>query len=101
MLVKTADFVIGPVFDAVDIGLVLLDNQQCIVGWNEWIARVSRLSAEDVLGKNLCDVFTDLRSGRLGLAAAEQGGAGTWAGMLHNSLGMAHLERGESSIRIK
>jgi transcriptional regulator with XRE-family HTH domain/tetratricopeptide (TPR) repeat protein len=36
-----------------------------------------------------------LRSGRLGLAAAEQGGAGTWAGMLHNSLGMAHLERGE------
>lgn len=65
MLVKTADFVIGPVFDAVDIGLVLLDNQQCIVGWNEWIARVSRLSAEDVLGKNLCDVFTDLRSGRL------------------------------------
>jgi PAS domain S-box-containing protein len=65
MLVKAVDFLIGPVFDAVDIGLVLLDSQQCIVGWNEWIARVSRLSAEDVLGKNLCDVFTDLRSSRL------------------------------------
>jgi transcriptional regulator with XRE-family HTH domain/tetratricopeptide (TPR) repeat protein len=36
-----------------------------------------------------------LRSGRLALAAAERGGARTWAGMLHNSLGMAYLERGE------
>ena len=36
-----------------------------------------------------------LRSGRLALAAAERGGADTWAGMLHNSLGMAHLERGK------
>lgn len=36
-----------------------------------------------------------LRSGRLALAAADRGGAGAWAGMLHNGLGMAHLERGE------
>jgi transcriptional regulator with XRE-family HTH domain/tetratricopeptide (TPR) repeat protein len=36
-----------------------------------------------------------LRSGRLALAAAEQADEATWAGMLHNSLGMAYLERGE------
>jgi PAS domain S-box-containing protein len=65
MLIKATDFLIGPVFDAVDIGLVLLDCQQCIVGWNEWIARVSRCPTEDVLGKKLCDVFTDLRGTRL------------------------------------
>jgi PAS domain S-box-containing protein len=65
MLVKAADFLIGPMFDAVDIGLVMLDSQQCVVGWNEWIARVSRRSTEGVLGKNLCDVFPDLRNTRL------------------------------------
>jgi len=65
MLDKATDLLVGPVFDAVDIGLVVLDSQQCIIGWNEWIARVSRRPAEDVLGKNLCDVFPDLRNTRL------------------------------------
>lgn len=65
MLVKATDFMIGPVFDAVDIGLILLDNQLCIVGWNEWMVRASRLSAEDVLGKNLREIFPDLGTGRL------------------------------------
>ncbi|MGA2057805.1 MAG: ATP-binding protein [Bradyrhizobium sp.] len=65
MLVKATDFLIGPVFDAVDIGLVLLDSHQCVVGWNEWMARVSHCSAGDALGKNICDVFTDLNSTRL------------------------------------
>jgi transcriptional regulator with XRE-family HTH domain len=36
-----------------------------------------------------------LRSSRTALAAAEQAGAARWAGTLRNSLGMAHLERGE------
>jgi PAS domain S-box-containing protein len=65
MLVKAPDFLIDPVFDAVDIGLVLIDSQQCIIGWNEWIARVSHCPAEDVLGKRLCDVFANLRGTRL------------------------------------
>jgi PAS domain S-box-containing protein len=65
MLDKAADLLVGPVFDAVDIGLVVLDSERCIVGWNEWIARVSRHPAEDVLGKNLCAVFPDLSDTRL------------------------------------
>jgi transcriptional regulator with XRE-family HTH domain/tetratricopeptide (TPR) repeat protein len=36
-----------------------------------------------------------LRSGRIALSAAEEAGATAWVGMLRNSLGMAHLERGE------
>jgi tetratricopeptide (TPR) repeat protein/transcriptional regulator with XRE-family HTH domain len=36
-----------------------------------------------------------LRSGRDALSAADEAGAAVWAGMLRNSLGMAHLERGD------
>jgi PAS domain S-box-containing protein len=99
MLVKTADFVIGPVFDAVDIGLVLLDNQQCIVGWNEWIARVSRLSAEDVLGKSLCDVFANLRSTRLPGAVEDAFQAGSSSILTHTLNTLLPL-RGEDGERL-
>lgn len=65
MLGKISDLVMGPLFDAVDIGLVVLDRQVSIVGWNEWIARISRRPAQDVLGKNLFEVFPDAYSTRL------------------------------------
>jgi hypothetical protein len=57
MLSNTSDLVLGPVFDTVDIGLVLLDRQTCIVAWNGWIARASRKSADEVLGKAFFDIF--------------------------------------------
>ena len=56
MLDNPSDLLFGPVFDTVDIGLVVLDSQGCIVGWNEWMARVSRHEARDVLGKPLLEV---------------------------------------------
>src|SRR3984957_18836879 len=65
MLDKASDPVFGPVFDAVDIGLVVLDRQNCIVRWNQWIARVSRRQAPDVLGKALFEVFPEVRHTRL------------------------------------
>src|SRR5580698_8566484 len=65
MLDNASDLLFGPVFDTVDIGLVVLDNQGCIVGWNEWMARVSRRPARDVLGKVFLDVFPGVRQTRL------------------------------------
>jgi PAS domain S-box-containing protein len=65
MLDKVTDLLFGSVFDSIDIGLVVLDSQRRIVGWNEWIARVSRRLAQDVLDKDLFDVFPDLRNTRL------------------------------------
>ncbi len=61
MLGNVSDLVI----DAVDIGLILLDGDGGIVGWNEWIARVSRRPARDVLGKTLYEVFPGARATRL------------------------------------
>jgi PAS domain S-box-containing protein len=65
MLDNASDLVFGPVFDTVDIGLVVLDSQGYIVGWNEWIARVSRRRARDVLGKTLLEVFPEVQHTRL------------------------------------
>ncbi len=65
MLDNASDLVFGPVFDTVDIGLVVLDSQGCIVGWNEWMARVSRRPARDVLGKAFLEVFPEVRQTRL------------------------------------
>jgi len=65
MLDNASDLLFGPVFDTVDIGLVVLDRQGCIVGWNEWMARVSRRQARDALGKALVELFPEVRETRL------------------------------------
>jgi PAS domain S-box-containing protein len=65
MLYSASEFEYGPAFDAVDIGIIVLDRGECIVGWNEWMARVARQSTPDVLGRSLYDVFPSLRDTRL------------------------------------
>jgi PAS domain S-box-containing protein len=65
MLDSSSELAFGPVFETVDIGLVLLDRQACIVAWNAWMARVSRQPAEEVLGKSFFDVFPAARETRL------------------------------------
>jgi PAS domain S-box-containing protein len=53
------------VFDDLDVGVIVLDSQRTIVGWNEWIARASGISKEAALAKDLLDVFPVLRDTRL------------------------------------
>ena len=65
MLDDVFELGLGPISDALDVGIVVLDGQGCIVGWNDWIARASRHSERSVLGKNLFDVFPNLRETRL------------------------------------
>ena len=65
MLDDVSELELGPISDALDVGIVVLDGQGCIVGWNDWIARASRHSERSVLGKNLFDVFPNLRDTRL------------------------------------
>ena len=65
MLGDVSKFEHGPAFDAVDIGIIVLDEQHRIVGWNSWIARVSRKPKQSVLGKSLYDIFSTARNTRL------------------------------------
>ncbi len=44
-------------FDAIDVGLVLLDGDHRIVGWNAWMEAASGITAADAGGRRLIEVF--------------------------------------------
>jgi PAS domain S-box-containing protein len=96
MLDNASDLVFRPVFDTVDIGLVVLDSQGCIVGWNEWIARVSRRPAREVLGKAVSEVFPELRHTRLPDVIDDSFRAGSSSILTHSLNALLPLQ-GESA----
>jgi PAS domain S-box-containing protein len=44
-------------FDALDSGVVVLDADQRVVGWNYWFASASHISSERAVGKTLDQLF--------------------------------------------
>ena len=40
----------GPMFDAVDIGLVVLDQDQRVLAWNAWMESASGIGVKDAIG---------------------------------------------------
>lgn len=54
--------------DALQVGIVLLDRDGCILLWNDWIARHSGIVREQAIGKSLQQLFPDFGSGRLAQA---------------------------------
>jgi PAS domain S-box-containing protein len=97
MLGNVSNLAFSSVFDTVDIGLVVLDSQGCVVGWNEWIARVSCRPAQDVLGKTLCDLFPEVRNTRLPDVIGDSFQAGSSSVLTHtlNTLLPLRGENGE------
>jgi PAS domain S-box-containing protein len=65
MLDSVSDSLFSPVFDAIDIGLVVIDSEGRVAGWNDWMARVSRRTAQQVLGKTFFEIFPDARGTRM------------------------------------
>jgi PAS domain S-box-containing protein len=65
MLDNLSDPVFSIVFDTVDIGLVVLDVDGCVFGWNAWMARVTRRPTQQVIGKSFYEIFPDVRNTRL------------------------------------
>ena len=52
-------------FDALDVGIIVLDQQRRIVGWNDWMARVSAAFQAVRCSARACyDVFPALRATR-------------------------------------
>lgn len=51
--------------DALDVGIIVLDAQAIIVGWNAWIANASNISRDMALGKSLVALFPNLANTRL------------------------------------
>ncbi|MBF0160634.1 MAG: PAS domain S-box protein, partial [Magnetococcales bacterium] len=56
--------------DSAVIGIVMLDPDQKIVFWNEWMEKGSRLLADRVLQRTLTEVFPELEHSRISRAVA-------------------------------
>jgi len=65
MLDSVRVFEFGAAFDALDIGVIVIDERRCIVGWNDWIARVSGCARDAALGRTIGDLFPMISDGRL------------------------------------
>ena len=78
------------VFDAINGGIILVDQDERVAGWNAWMVSASGLSAADVEGKLLTDLFVAAESSRLisAIRAAQLSNAST---MLTHSINPALL----------
>ena len=88
------------VFDAIDIGLILLDGDRRVVGWNVWMEAASGISSAAAEGRRLDELFPDLS--RCGSPTAishalELGASGLVTHSLHPSIFPLRTHAGESS----
>jgi PAS domain S-box-containing protein len=61
----------GLIFDALDCGIIVLDQHQQVIAWNAWIAAASNIAKPDALGKFLGDLFPGRPLNAILAAAAE------------------------------
>jgi PAS domain S-box-containing protein len=89
------------VFDAVDIGLMLIDADKKIIGWNDWLAAASGISAASAEGKTLQEIFPDRISPRLSTAitqALEMSASSLITHALHRTIFPLHTRTGKQLI---
>ena len=55
----------GAAFDALDIGVIILDERRCIVAWNDWMAQASGCARDTALGETLVGLFPMISRSRL------------------------------------
>jgi PAS domain S-box-containing protein len=59
------EFVLSAALDALDIGVIVLDAEHRVAGWNEWLVTASGVPAHAAAGKTLDHIFPDAALGRL------------------------------------
>lgn len=58
------------VLEVMPQGVIVLDEQQRIIFWNEWMTKAARISATSVLGRPLASIFPEIHNTRF-VAAVE------------------------------
>lgn len=53
------------IFNTINNGILILDEELNIKAWNRWLAVHTHLKLEDVLDKNLCELFPSIDEKRL------------------------------------
>ncbi len=78
------------VFDALDAGLVILDPERHILGWNHWMTLATGIPSSGALGRTMDDVFDAPISPRLNEAVTDALASGV-SSVLTQSLNRAAL----------
>src|ERR1700728_2998161 len=47
----------GSLFDALDCGIVVLDGEQRVIGWNAWLRSASEITETEAEGRRLEEIF--------------------------------------------
>ena len=77
------------IFDAIDIGLIVLDADRQVVGWNVWMEAASGIARLAAKGRHLDELFPGSVPPRLATAisqAVELGASGLVTHSLHSSI---------------
>ncbi|MBI3229243.1 MAG: diguanylate cyclase [Burkholderiales bacterium] len=56
------------VLQAINIGTVVLDSTHRVMLWNHWMEKHSELPASDILGKDLFEIYPELKNSRVEMA---------------------------------
>ena len=100
MLADVSAFEAEFALDALDVGVVVLDAQATVVGWNDWIVRASGISRQAALGKSLLSIFPGLQQTRLPAAIDDSLQVGSSSILTHtlNRLLPLHSDDGSDLI---
>jgi PAS domain S-box-containing protein len=77
------------VFDLVDIGLIVLDGERRVRGWNAWLATRSGIASDEAADKRIETLFPDATINRLSVAidqALEFGASSLLTHSLHGAI---------------
>jgi PAS domain S-box-containing protein len=68
---------LSALFDALDVGMILLDGDHRIIAWNAWLVSAAEISSNSALGRRLEDLFPQARLTQLtqAVSASLQSGA--------------------------
>ena len=76
------------ILERLPVGVIVLDTQQRVIYWNEWIASAAQIPAQNAVGKGLLDIFPEVRNTRLHTAvcdALQKGLSALLSSSLHQS----------------
>lgn len=94
------------VMGAINIGVIVLDHDECVVCWNPWVESASGVPADAARGKRLAEVFPELE-GKRTQAAARGALRNGCAALLSQSLNKAPFplfgpdEHGNRVVRVQ
>ena len=94
--------------DVLDVGVLRLDQELIVTGWNAWLEKATGKRAVDVLGRALCEVEPHLRPAtQASLKQAVNGATVILSQRLHGFLidapapaGCEQLDRMQQSVRV-